>query len=591
MIQRDLRKNIFYSAVVLVFLILAGRTFQLQIYRGEEFLERSETNRIRQVMVEPWKGIIFDRLGRTLVDNGPSYSVLVIPYWLQENAEVTSLLGQILDLDAGLLAQKIAVGWAQGFVPVKIRRDIGFQTLARLEENRIDLRGVVYGTEPKRIYPHPVAPHLLGYIGELAGDDPRLQEGYEPGDIVGKSGIEREYDRFLRGKKGTYYMEVDALGREIRPYRGAKDKAPLPGKNLYLTIDLDLQGYAEGLMDEKVGAVVALDPQNGEVLALVSKPDYNPNALSGLVDPGVWAQLQGDSLKPLLNRAIQAIYPPASTIKMVALAAALETGVISPDWKVNCPGYFKLGRRTFKCWKETGHGQVGVLKSIEESCDVFYWQLILKLGIETWADFARRFGFGQKLGIDLGGEMPGLIPDSLYYDRKYGEKQWTKGQWLNAVIGQGDVLITPLQLAFYSALVAMEGQTFVPHLLKHVESGGRESQPFTPQTFEVKGLSPATFHILKESMFLVVNGEHGTARWLKSERITYAGKTGTAENPHGDDHSLFIGFAPFENPMVAVSVVVEHGGHGSSMAAPIAINIMKKYLTQLKDEQKVLAEH
>jgi penicillin-binding protein 2 len=405
----------------------------------------------------------------------------------------------------------------------------------------------------------------------------------QAGDIVGKSGIELQYDNLLRGEKGVKFIQVDALGRELGEVYKETAVPPVPGPDLYLTLDLHLMNYADSLLGDRPGSVVALDPWTGEVFVLLSKPRYNPELFSGVMSPETWKQLQDDPDKPLLHRAIQSGYPPGSTIKMAILAAALESGTINERYMANCPGVFQLGRRPYRCWKPEGHGSVGVLKSLEESCDVFYYKVGLETGLDVLESMLKAFHFGSPTGIDLDSEIKGLVPGKDYYDRRYGPRGWTRGLIPNISIGQGELLVSPVQMARYAAILATRGRCPQLHIYGGLSPVGW--QPFEEREFpyETLGLHPETWDIIQEGMRRVLHGEHGTACWLNPQ-TPMGGKTGTAQNPHGEDHAWFVAFAPYGNPQIAVSVLVEHGEHGSTAAAPIAVKLIQESLRHTTTE-------
>jgi len=576
----DLEKNRFIHSVftIGIFLILLIRFVQLQLYDWDRYFRESETNRIREVIIEPPRGLIFDRDGEVLVDNRPSYSVSVVPYEFLNADGSIKLLSSIIGHTPNEIKQQIKRKRVGNFNPVKLKRQIGFKILSDVEEFRLDLPGVLYGVESKRFYPATIkAPHLFGYLGEITSGELaiRKDEAYRLGDLIGKNGIELQYEKFLRGEPGVQYVEVDALGREVKDIPELAGKPPMLGKNLHLTIDAKIQRYLERVMEDKKGAVVVLDPRNGEILAIVSKPDYNPEFFSNLLIPEIWNQLINHKDKPLYNRACQSLYPPGSTFKLVLAAAGLETGIINPERKVYCPGSFRLGRRKFACWKKGGHQEVNFADAVEQSCNVYFYTMSLEVGLSNWSQFANLFHFGRMTQLDLPNEGSGVVPDKKYFDNKYGERGWFKGMLLNLAVGQGDLLVTPLQMAYFAMILANEGLVFKPHFIKRIEDPVSGDFIFAEiDSFRIQGVSPDTYRMIKQGMYLVVNGPHGTGRAAWIPKINVCGKTGTAENPHGEDHAWFIGFAPMESARVAVSIFVENGGSGGAVAAPIARGIM-----------------
>ncbi|MFQ6114309.1 MAG: penicillin-binding protein 2, partial [bacterium] len=566
-------KKSFYTILAcIVFAILIGRFAQLQLYSWDKYFRTSERNRIREVVIQPSRGLIYDRNGEILVDNRPGYSVSVVPYELLNADSSIVLLSSIIRQKPSQIRNKIKKKQVGLFYPVKLKRQVGFKVLSALEEHRLELPGVLYGVESKRFYPAGVrAPHLFGYLGEVTSKElsARNDEDYRAGDLIGKNGIELQYEHYLRGEPGVQYIEVDVLGREVRDLPELSPKFPVPGKNLYLTLDAEIQRYLEKVMEDKKGAAVVLDPRNGEVLAIVSEPDYDPEIFSSPLAPAIWNQLVNHENKPLYNRACQSLYPPGSTFKLVLAAAGLETGIIDPERKVLCKGSYRLGRRSFDCWKKEGHGQVNLMQAIEQSCNVYFYTMSLEVGLDNWSKFAKLFQFGKPTRLDLPNESSGLVPTKEYFNERYRKQGWTRGMILNLAVGQGDLLVTPLQMAYFTMILANEGFAFKPHLLKKIEDPtSRQTVPIEVDSLKVRGVGPETFKKIKLGMSLVVNGPHGTGRAAWIPQMTVCGKTGTAQNPHGEDHAWFIGFAPMENPVVALCILVENGGSGGAVAAP-----------------------
>jgi penicillin-binding protein 2 len=422
----------------------------------------------------------------------------------------------------------------------------------------------------------------------LTKTNPRAYPGLQVGDIVGKTGIELQYDATLRGKKGVTYIQVDALGRELGEVCQEKAVVPTAGSDMYLTLDLRLMQLADSLLGDRSGSVVALDPNSGEIFVLLSKPRYDLSLFSGGITPDLWKQLQDDPDKPLLHRAIQSCYPPGSTLKMAILAAGLESGGFGEDFTVHCPGFFRMGVRTFACWKEGGHGTVGVLRSLEESCDVFYYNAGLAAGLDAIESTMKKLQFGKPTGIDLESEASGLVPGRAYYDKRYGKRGWTRGLIPNISIGQGEVLVTPLQMARYAGILATRGLCPKPHLFGGFKPRDWDSFP-TADLASVTTVEfrDRTWSLIQEGMRRVVHGDHGTAR-ASMPNFPMAGKTGTAQNPHGEDHAWFVAFAPFGDPKIAVSILVEHGGHGASAATPLAVKLIEEFM-KLNSSGELLA--
>jgi len=578
-----------------LFVVLAIRLARLQIVHSDFYSRQSETNRVRVLERPPLRGLMLDRNGRLLVDNYPSYTLLAVPQILDDNADTRDTLLAITGIDEEEFNRRLHRIPGNRYTPVRIMRDLTFPMLAALEERRARMPGIMFRVETKRAYPDPMAPHTLGHIGELKDESADRYPEHKPGDIVGLSGLEEQWNDELEGRKGYEYLEVDALGRVVGPLPGVKPIAPEPGSDLVLTIDHDLQKRAEELLGDQTGAVVCLEPKTGEVLAIASKPDYPPETFAGLLTQDEWRALQEDEKTPLLHRAIQGVYPPGSVFKMAVLSAGLQSETITPSWKVTCVGGYQLGRRFFRCWNKGGHGEVDHELSIESSCDVFYYLLGNKMGIDKFYTEVKRFGFGQPTGIDLPHESAGLLPDRTFMDNRYGENRWTGGHMFNISICQGDVLVTPLQAAVFAATLANAGWWMTPHLVREIHHpDGTVTEPPEVARHET-GFKPEVMDLVRNDMLQVTEGPRGTAHWLYDPRMHVAGKTGTSQNPQGKDHALFIAFAPFDDPQIAVAVVVEHGEHGSTAAAPIAFKLIRQKLG-LDDETwqryrwKVIAE-
>ncbi len=574
---RDHRYRIFVTILTILFLSIEADLFYIQIIKRPAFLKQAESNRLKADIIEPPRGRIFDCNGVLLVDNKPIYTVYVSPLLVKRNLKSIELLERELELDSGVVYRRISQrGW-RTFHPVPIMRDVSLAYLARLEINKVDLPGVTFQREIKREYLLPGAVHFLGYIGERPPEDKSVKNRY---NMVGRRGIERIYENWLSGVPGIRYLEVDVAGRVIGEVSDPPPVAPQAGWDLYLNIDANLQKIAAELMTGKDGAVVAMDPRNGRILTLLSRPDYDPTLFSGTMPAEVWNTLQSDPSHPLLNRAIQGLYPPGSTFKMVSLIAGLEEGLITPNFIINCGGGMQIGNRFFRCWNKSGHGSLNWAGGLQKSCDVFFYTVGLRLGVESIARYAMLFGFGNRTGIDLDGEIRGIIPTTAYLSKRYGNRGWSKALAANIAIGQGEVAVTPIQLAVYTSAIAT-GNLVKPLLGKElVNSISGEHRSIDPVIKPIP-ISTTTLSKVREAMRMVVNEPGGTAYRQCRPQIVMAGKTGTSQNPHGKDHALFVGFAPFDDPIIVCVVVVEHGEHGSSSAAPIACALMEAYLYEL----------
>jgi penicillin-binding protein 2 len=574
------RKTIVYAFIVGCTLLLTFRLFQMQIIQHNTYDEKSADNSIKSIEQIPLRGVLFDRNGEVVVNNIPAYTLRITPAYY--DTKLNKILETVLNVEPGYINKILYNNRVfSKYVPIRIKRGVDFKVVSWYEENSEDLPGVDYIVEMQRGYPDGImGSHMFGYTKEVTPQQLKKDDYYKPGDYVGYSGIEKQYEDYLRGKKGYKFMLVDSKRKEIGKYKNGADDVPSEkGDDLVLSIDADVQRVAEEELKGKRGAAVAIEPKTGEVLALVSAPDYDLNEFSYVTSRDYLQKLYDDPDKPFFNRATMSTKPPGSTFKILASIAALDLGVIDTSTTFYCPGYFTFGR-VFKC--DGVHGRLNVEHAIEKSCNVFFYNLIYKIGLDRWANYAKRFGFTQETGIDIGEEIPGFIPDSKYYEKLYGTN-WPRSIMASLGIGQGEVSVTPVQLAKFAALVANDGQSYTPHIVKgYLENVSKKFIPFKFKKIDV-GISKRVFNIVKRGMFLVVNGA-GTAAGIRMKEIQIAGKTGTAQNPHGKDHALFIAFAPYKNPKIALAVVVENVGFGATYAAPIAQKMIEAYL--LKDKIK-----
>jgi penicillin-binding protein 2 len=579
-----------------LFGVLASRLYYLQVVTADEYALLADENRINHRLLPPARGRIFDRHGVALARNSPTYRVLVIREQTADLRATLGALARLIPVSGEQIEEVIAeAARRRRFVPITVQEDLTWTELSRVAVNAPDLPGVSLDAGLLRDYPMgSIMAHVLGYVGpvsesELNGD-PLLEL---PEFRTGKNGIEKVYDQALRGRAGISRFEVNALGREIKElYRHDGE----PGRDLTLTLDLDLQRYVhERLSDEQSAAVVVLDVHTGDVLALASVPTFDPRPFVDGLSRDDWRDLTTNPNAPLVNKAIGGQYPPGSTFKMVVALAALEAGAAGPDTEVFCPGFIRLGDHQFHCWKRWGHGKLKLVEAIAQSCDVYFYELARRLGVDAIAEMARRFGLGQALGIDLPGERSGLVPDRAWKRATRGVA-WQLGETLITGIGQGYMQATPLQLAVMTARIANGGRAVVPRLV-HGEAGVDDAQPPAPPA--ALGVSDWSFRLVRQGMYEVVNGLHGTARQasLGNPDVALAGKTGTSQVrriSHAEratevrknedkpweerDHALFVAFAPYREPRYALAVVVEHGGSGAGTAAPIARDIMAKTL-------------
>jgi penicillin-binding protein 2 len=570
--------------VIAVFLLLVMRLWQLQILQGEEYRTLSEANRLRIISIPAPRGIIFDRNGIPLVKNSPYFYASIVPNEFDKDKVL--LLSKILDIPAEEIFEKIGKTDLSPFIPIKLKERLSFYEISYIEARRSDFPGLIIETEVGREYIYSqVGSHLIGYLGKLNPSqlkDPAFSN--MPHDMfVGQWGVEKLFEGSLRGIPGNKIIEVNALGREIRLIQ---EKPPVKGQDITLSIDIHLQEATEKAFGDRAGASVALKPDSGEILAIVSKPSFDPNLFTGGISHSEWTALLKDKNNPMLNRAIQSQYPPGSTFKIVTALAGLEEGVITPDTKVECRGGIGYGNRYFGCWQKHGHGVVSLHRAITESCDVFFYETGRRLGIERIYDYAVRLGLGKKTGIELGKERGGLIPNSKW-KLETKKMAWFPGETLHAAIGQGYVTATPVQMAVMTSTVVNGGILYKPTLIKDAP----------PVIQAMLNINHKNLEIIKKGLLGVVEDSGGTGWAAKSELLDIGGKTGTSQvvsirkssrylPEKFRDHAWFVAFAPFEKPDIALSVLVEHGGHGGSAAAPIARQAIEAYIRSQKNVQE-----
>ncbi len=574
------KRRVLYIIFSLVFALLFSRLIQLQWLYGRQYGRQAEENSVRIIPKEPIRGYIYDRHGRLVVDNRPSFSVTVMPY--EFDRANLPYLARLLEMSPEDLNERINKG-AQfsRFIPVRVKRDVDVKTVAALEEHRTLLPGVDYQVEAMRMYPtRASAAHILGYTREVSEEKLKTldPQEYSQGDITGATGLEARYEWAIRGKKGAEYSTVNARGQIVKRFdEGRANRSAVDGNDLHLTMDFSLQEFAESLFTDKRGALVAIDPTDGSILAFVSKPDFNLAHLSGITTKELWAELNTNPNRPLFNRATLTRYPPGSTFKMILALAALEKGIITPNTHMQCTGAFVFGNKVFKDLHV--HGSVNVIDAIHVSCNVFFYKLMLQVGLDIWSEYAAMFGFGQQTGLDISEESPGLLPTTEFMNKRYGERGWTRGFLVSLGIGQGELGVTPVQMACYAMLLANKGKFYQPHAAeKLVDRMHGTTRTIVPTLRREVQLSEATWSYVREGMRRAVEEPRGTAASARVAGLVSAGKTGTAQNPHGDDHAWYIGFAPFDNPKIAIAVLVENAGFGGRFAAPIAGMCIEKYL-------------
>ncbi|MCK5331707.1 MAG: penicillin-binding protein 2 [Candidatus Marinimicrobia bacterium] len=567
------RLVILSSLVSVLLFALIGRFFQLQIYNYEKYKVKSEANIIRAQSIPAPRGLIYDREGNILVDNYPTYLLTAIPIEMGNVDTVLHKISGYIDVDTTTLIKNYKKYYQGRFHPTRLAKDLSIEQLSRIAEHKLELPGVNYKQMPERYYPGLInASHIIGYIREV--DRRFLETGnesgqYRLGDMIGWRGLEKTYESRLRGIDGVRYLQVDALGREVGAVAGHQIIKPIPGEDLFLSLDRDLQILIEREMIERAGAVIVSRPQTGEILAIASFPDYPPDLFTGITLDEEWNFYAQSATKPLVNRITNGLYPPGSTFKPLVLLGLLSHNLIDTNKTIICKGKYRLGRGVFECWKPGGHNKVNLRKAIEQSCNVYFYNMIQLMDLDDWAAVCHSFNFGEKSGIDLPSELTGTIPTTEFMDNKYGKRRWSKGNLLNIVIGQGDILVTPIQMLLYINQIATRGNAVTPHLILK----GNESIDNKPD------ISDEIWDILHDFMHGVTNSAHGTGRLAQPKLpgvITY-GKTGTAENPHGEAHAWYIGWGEKDNQMLSVVILVENAGHGGDVAAPIARKIFELY--------------
>lgn len=595
--------------VVLLFLaaisILVVRLAYLQIVKGDDYKKKSENNSVRFRQIKPLRGLIMDRNGFVLVDNKPSFDVIYIPNRNKVNEGSVERLGQlyqskslVLPYDRALLKN------ARPYLPVKLDKNVSMEKIALVETNALNLPGIYIDVSPIRLYlDGDILAPVIGYTGEISKAEIEKSDGqYAYGDVSGKHGLERFFDTYIRGRRGAELVEVNAYGKEIKNL-GKID--PLAGYNMMLTIDTDLQKAAWEAVKGKAGSVVALDPRNGEILAMVSSPSFDPNLFYDGISSEQWRQLQDNPFAPLSNKAISGQYPPGSTYKLIVAAAALEEGIIKPDTRIFCNGFFTLGNRTYRCWRKGGHGSVNLHQAMVGSCDVYFYTIGKMLGVDKIAQYATRFGLGNLAEIDLPNEKKGLVP-TKEWKLKRKKEAWQMGETISISIGQGYNLVTTLQLANAFGAFANGGTLWRPYLVKQVQtSDGKIHKEFLPVKKGELNLRAETIKTINHALRGVVNDPGGTGQNAKLSGVDVCGKTGTSQvvglpadekarrrkilGTLQKDHALFACYAPSENPEIAVAVILENAGGGGAVAAPVARKILSTYFEAKKKKKNKIS--
>ncbi len=582
------RTYVIVALFLFVALIFIGRLFFVQIVEDSWKL-RSIKITERTVTQYPSRGLIFDRYNNVLVGNTAVYDLMVVPKKVEPFD--TTYFCKILDLTKEDLIKKLKKARKYSrFKPSLLVAQIPAYNYADIAENMDKFPGFYSVPNTMRIYPDSAAPHVVGFVSEVNSKTVKNDHYYKSGDYIGVSGVEKKYEKVLRGKKGVSYMLVDVHNNVKGKYmEGRLDTASVSGDNLVSSIDLELQKWGEQLMKNKRGSIVAIEPSTGEILALVNNPSYNPNLLIGRQRSKNYSRLLVDTLKPLFNRALQAQYPPGSTFKLLNGLIGLQEGVITPYTYHSCYGGYSFGRRKLGC--HSHRSPVNLLFSITTSCNAYYCNVFKDIidkypnaeaGYKAWRKHVVQFGLGDRLHVDLTGEAKGLVPKTTYYDRYYNKGSWKPHTIISLAIGQGELGVTPLQMANYTATIANRGHYITPHVIKQIGDSIIDPNAFGRHQTDI---DRANFDLVVDAMENVIL--NGTGRGVKYDDTAICGKTGTAQNPHGKDHSIFIAFAPKDNPKIAIAVYVENVGYGSTWAAPITSLMIEKYLTRSTDRPRI----
>lgn len=598
-----LRFKILFAVILVALSLVIIRLGYLQIIKGDEFLQKSENNSIRLRKIRPPRGLIMDLRRQVIVENQPSFDILFAPNRVKDIADVMRKMKGIYDernlvfpIDATLAER------ARPFAPVRLERNASWEKVAVAETNALDLPGVFVEVTPiRRYHEGEIISHIVGYTGEITEQELEkdASEDYVSGDIVGKYGVERYLDAYLRGKNGAEQIEVNVSGKKIKVLGMI---TPLAGYNVQLTIDSFLQKTAWEAMDGRAGSAVVMDPRDGNVLALVSSPSFDANLFNGGISFAGWEKLSTDPRHPLENRAIAGQYPPGSTYKLIVAAAALGEGLITADKTFFCNGAYGLGNRVYRCWQKKGHGAVNLHRAIVESCDVYFYNLGRLAGVDKIAWYARQFGFGSATGIDLFREKSGLVPTKQWKFARFGET-WQMGETTSTAIGQGFNLVTTIQLVNAYSALANGGALFRPKIIKQIETAdGIVFRKFRPEKKNTLPVSKKNLEVLNYGLWGAVNERGGTGYVLRRKEKDVCGKTGTAQViglPEDEkarrakkiayeyrDHALFVCFAPYKNPEIAVAVILENAGHGGTAAAPVASKIIDAYFLRKNQEAR-----
>ena len=555
-------------------LVLGVRYFQIQIVEHEIYRLKSNTNRIRKVNKNAPRGLILDRDGEILVDNYPVYVLTAIPGEMENKGNQFKLIADYIESDSSIIHSSYKKYYRGRFIPTRLAKDMNFLQLGNLEENKLNLEGVYYDQIPERFFPNGVrAPHLFGYVKEIDRSIRKNlinKDAYELGDLVGWSGLEKQYETFLMGQRGTSFYEVNASGREVGAASELDDTRPIPGNNIRTTIDLELQLFCESLMRDKKGVILVGDPSSGGVLAAISAPDYSPDFFTGLITESNWKNMRTNPDKPLINRYVQGTYIPGSIVKMITQVALLKQDNFDKNRKHHCPGFYQFGDRIFGCWFTEGHGSLNLVEAMSVSCDVYFYKTVTQLSLENLYDTFKQFGFGSKTNIDIPNEASGLVPDKSYMSKRYGKYGWSRGVLLNLAIGQGELLVTPIQILNYINLLSTKGRSPNNHFV-FVDNLPPNVKP------ELSSEIWNNIHTGLRSAIVSRNGTGKKSDPKLNDFLVY-GKTGTAENPHGDNHAWFVGWADYNEEKYSIVILLENAGSGGTVAAPLAKKVFEKII-------------
>jgi len=573
--RSNFKRDVASAVIFTLFLILFLKFFQIQILRYEKYQTLSDANRIRAVSTQGLRGNIYSNNGKIIASNKSIYTVYLIKDELIDKELEIQKLSHYLKKNKDIILKNLDKYYQGRFLPTLIAKNVSIEGLSLIEEHRYELPGVFYSNLPIRYYPNSKEvnlSHILGYLREVNSYELKKlgNKIYSIGDYIGFQGIEKYYEKILKGKKGIKYHQVDALGREVGILEEKNSIPSISGADIFLNINYDLQSKAEKLLEGKKGAIVIIDSNTGKVLTVVSKPDFLLEDFSAGMNIDIWNKYSKDLTRPLFNRALQGVYPPGSSLKLLTVIIALENNLVNIEKKIFCSGNYKFGDREFGCWRETGHGNVNLSSAIVQSCNIYFYEIAQKISIDLWSTYAKKFGFGEFTKIDFPVESRGVVADRKYMNEKYGRWGWAGGSLLHLAIGQGDLLVTPLQMALFASIIASKGDHITPSIVNLNNN---------KKLIKKIKLKESTWNYLHDNMFNVINKNNGTAfdpSLLKLNIKSY-GKTGTAENAHGEPHAWFVGFAQKNEQNISLSIIVENSGTGGSVAAPISSQLIKQF--------------